>query len=398
MQRGQVYRHNGSWLLRFYDLTADGKIRRTKKLARVSAEYPTKTSVMQLADKVLAPLNSGQLQAESSLPVVKFIEDYYLPFVKRELRPSTCVDYTTIFRAHVKTRLGDIRLRDFRTVHAQKLMRSIPGVGHTSLLRIKSFLSGVFKHAKREGFLDGLNPIVDVSVPGRPIKFKGATYTLDEIQAVAAAIAKVDMQAFAVISTAAFAGLRSAELRGLRWADYDGQMLTIRRSIWRTHVGATKTESSEGTVPVLPILAKILDAHRARTKQQGAENRDDRDDYIFRGERLRRPLSLANLVRRVIVPTITAANAEIQKEYDEYVEQQAPIMTPLQSDPGLLKWKGFHAFRRSLASNLFAAGVAPKIIQAILRHSDVTLTMQWYVTVPDADTRNALQKIEDQIS
>jgi integrase len=391
MQRGQVYRHNGSWLLRFYDLTADGKIRRTKKLARVSPEYPTKSSVMPLADKVLSPLNSGQLQAESSLPVVTFIADYYLPFVKRELRPSTYVDYTTIFRAHVKERLGDIRLRDFRTVHAQKLMRSIPGVGHTSLLRIKSFLSGVFKHAKREGFLDGLNPIMDVSVPGRPIKFKGATYTLDEIQAVAAAIAKVDMQAFAVISTAAFAGLRSAELRGLRWADYDGQTLTIRRSIWRTHVGLTKTESSEGTVPVLPILRKILDAHRQKTKGQD-------DDYIFRGERLHRPLSLANLVRRVIVPAVAKANAEIQKEFDDYAVQQSSIMTVLQTDPGLLKWKGFHAFRRSLASNLFAAGVAPKIIQAILRHSDVQLTMQWYVTVPDADTRNALQKIEDQIS
>jgi integrase len=353
---------------------------------------------MPLADKILSPLNSGQVQAQSSLPVVTFIADYYLPFVKRELRPSTFVDYTTIFRAHVKSRLGDIRLRDFRTVHAQKLMRSIPGVGHTSLLRIKSFLSGVFKHAKREGFLDGLNPIVDVSVPGRPIKFKGATYALDEIQAVAAAIAKVDMQAFAVISTAAFAGLRSAELRGLRWSDYaaenaagDGATLTIRRSIWRTHVGLTKTESSEGTVPVLPILRKILDAHRQKTKGQD-------DDYIFRGERLHRPLSLANLVRRTIVPTIAKANAEIQKEFDDYAAQQSPIMTVLQSDPGLLKWKGFHAFRRSLASNLFAAGVAPKIIQAILRHSDVTLTMQWYVTVPDADTRNALQKIEDQIN
>jgi hypothetical protein len=41
-------------------------------------------------------------------------------------------------------------------------------VGHKTLLRIKSFLSGVFKHARREGFVDTPNPMIDVSVPGRP--------------------------------------------------------------------------------------------------------------------------------------------------------------------------------------------------------------------------------------
>jgi integrase len=390
MQRGQIYKHNGSWLLRYYDITSEGKLRKTKKLARIGPEYPTKTSVIGLAQKVLDPLNAGQVQPESSMSVADFISNHYLPHVKTELRPSTYTDYKTVFNTYLKDRIGNTRLRDFRTVHAQRLLREIPGIGHTSLLRIKSFLSGVFKHARQIGFIDSPNPIVDVSVPGRPNKFKGETYTMEEIQEIAGVIANVDMQAFAVISVAAFAGLRSAELRGLRWSDYDGQTLTIRRSVWRTHVGATKTESSEGSVPVLPILRKILDAHRIRTNGQD-------DDYIFRGERLGRPLNLANLVRRVIVPTIAKANAEIQKEFDDYVEQQSSV-TVLQSDPGLLKWKGFHAFRRSLASNLFAAGVAPKIIQAILRHSDVTLTMQWYVTVPDEETRKALQKIEDQIS
>jgi integrase len=60
-----------------------------------------------------------------------------------------------------------------------------------------------------------------------------------------------------------------------------------------------------------------------------------------------------------------------------------------------VKWKGWHAFRRSLATNLLSCGVEPKVIQAILRHSSVQLTMDLYTQVPDADSRAALQKIEN---
>jgi hypothetical protein len=66
-----------------------------------------------------------------------------------------------------------MRLRDFRTVHAEKLLRSITA-GLRTLVHIKVLLGGVFKHANGEGLLDGENPMRDVSVPGRPAKFKGS--------------------------------------------------------------------------------------------------------------------------------------------------------------------------------------------------------------------------------
>jgi hypothetical protein len=111
------------------------------------------------------------LQPESSVSVVDFIEDTYLPFVKNALRPSTYKDYRNdCFLRHVKARLGDIRIRDFRTVNGQRIIASIskdnPEIGHKTLLRIKSFMSGALKHAKREGLIDFENPMRDTSVPG----------------------------------------------------------------------------------------------------------------------------------------------------------------------------------------------------------------------------------------
>jgi site-specific recombinase XerD len=44
-----------------------------------------------------------------------------------------------------------------------------------------------------------------------------------------------------------------------------------------------------------------------------------------------------------------------------------------------VKWEGWHAFRRGLATNLHALGVKPAVIQSLLRHSDINTTMNIYV-------------------
>jgi hypothetical protein len=66
----------------------------------------------------------------------------------------------------VKHRLVELRLRDFRTVHGQRIIAGIskdnPELSHKTLLRIKSFPSGVFRHAKTEGIVDYENPMRDV--------------------------------------------------------------------------------------------------------------------------------------------------------------------------------------------------------------------------------------------
>ena len=50
-----------------------------------------------------------------------------------------------------------------------------------------------------------------------------------------------------------------------------------------------------------------------------------------------------------------------------------------QRNKTLPEWHGWHAFRRGLATNLHQLGVADKDIQAILRHSNIGITMNIYV-------------------
>ncbi|KQT53685.1 integrase [Aureimonas sp. Leaf454] len=64
-----------------------------------------------------------------------------------------------------------------------------------------------------------------------------------------------------ILLTAVFSGLRSSELRGLRWQDVDFAKATIsvrQRSDKWGEVGATKSHSSQRTLPVPPVVVNTL--------------------------------------------------------------------------------------------------------------------------------------------
>jgi integrase len=385
MQRGSIVRHHGRWVVRWYDVVSiHGELTRkrfSKVLASVGPTYPTRKSVEHLTYEILQPLNAKHLAPESAMLVSDFIADRYLPHVESTLRPSTHLDYTAVFEKHVKPRLGDLRLRDFRTVHGQRLLADIardnPSTGHKTLLRVKSFLSGALTHAKREGLADGENPMRGTSTPGKIKKFSGATYTLPEIFELTQQLSGV---AYVAVFTAAFTGLRLAELRGLRWEDFDGTSLKIRRTVWRTKIGDTKNPESSASVPVLPLLQKILENYRKEVNGKDA-------DWVFRGPR-GASWNLANLVRREIIPRLARCSICHETKRDHKAGHEFLF------DDKIPQWRGWHSYRRSLASLLYSAGVTPKVIQAIMRHSDIGTTLQYYVSVPTDDTREGLDKME----
>jgi integrase len=63
----------------------------------------------------------------------------------------------------------------------------------------------------------------------------------------------------------------------------------------------------------------------------------------------------------------------------------------------LPEWHGWHAFRRGLATNLHALGVDDKTIQAILRHSNVGLTMNVYVKSVSESQVNAMDALSEKL-
>ena len=63
-----------------------------------------------------------------------------------------------------------------------------------------------------------------------------------------------------------------------------------------------------------------------------------------------------------------------------------------------IPWYGWHAFRRGLATNLHRLGVSDKVIQQILRHANVTTTINIYVKMVAQDADDAMRRFETKCS
>ena len=393
-QKGQVFHKGRSWFVRYCDdvMQPDGTIRRKRVCKKLSVdfcdEHRTRKSVQSFVDEILAPVNGGLLNPQSTMPVTEFVEKVYLPeYVEKHLRAATLKQYRDVWEDHLKPRIGKLTLRGFRTVHGEQLLAQIAaktGLGRNSLKHVKSFLSGVFKQAKRLGILDGINPMQDTSIPRRPEPEDTYAYSLSEVTRILSFLGEPERT---IVLTAALTGLRKGEIRGLCWADFDGQTLKVRRSIWNSVENAPKTNRSKAPIPVVKQLADALDAHKLRMEKLAQPNLP-----IFQAGN-GKTINLDNLVRRVLVPALTRCAVCGKPE-----SNHAKAGHEFKLDTSIPSWHGWHAFRRGLATNLHTLGVDDKTIQSILRHSNVALTINVYIKSVTESQVNAMDVLEAKFS
>src|SRR6266849_4066311 len=95
-QRGYVFHQGKSWFVRYYDTDHTGKrVQKCEKLkVGYGKEYRTAKSVQPFVAEILAPLNSGLLNPQSTMLVTEFVEKVYLSeYVKKNLRAASVKQY-----------------------------------------------------------------------------------------------------------------------------------------------------------------------------------------------------------------------------------------------------------------------------------------------------------------
>ena len=364
-QGGQLYVHHGAWFVRYRVRVRreDGSTKleqKAKKLGSI-ADYPLESQIMPLKTEFMHRLNAGSFTPESGMVLKEFVDKIYLPYIE-ELRESTKKGYREIWNNHIRDRVGHIRMREFRTVDASKMLRAIADdndLSKTTLQHIKSVLSAVFTHAKNEGAFDGVNPVRDARIP-RNTREPGETYAYNLTQ-IRRILENLPLLPKAVVATASFAGPREGELRGLEWPD-TRESLSVNRSIWKTFVNKPKTRASAKAVPVIRQLAEILNAYRVSMGNPST-------GVIFHsGDG--KPMDLDKLAQQVIRPLVKSTG---------------------------LEWHGWHGFRRGIASNLYELGADEKVVQRILRHAKSHVTKDRYIKAFDPAVLAAMRKLETSL-
>jgi integrase len=203
------------------------------------------------------------------------------------------------------------------------------------------------------------NPVSTCSVPkGKPFGHSCYAYSLQEIFEHLK-LFEGDTRTRAIIGTVAFAGLREGELRSLWGTDDTGTYLQIRRSVWRSIVKERCKNLESGCeirpaeVPIIAPLRKMLDrVHHGSS-------------WLFPTS-LGGPVDLSNLADRDIQPRLQESG---------------------------LEWRGWHAYRRGLATSLKEPGIDDLVIQRILRHGDVGTTQKSYIKVRNVKVEDAMRQL-----
>jgi len=155
-------------------------------------------------------------------------------------------------------------------------------------------------------------------------------------------------------------GLRSCETVALRWLDidFDKLTITIQRSFVRGEVNEVKTIASEKVLPLDPDLATMLLEHKARATYEADT------DYVF-----------ANASGGVRWPESFLA------DHIKPAAERAGI--------GNIGW---HTFRHTYATLLAELDTKPAVQKELLRHANISTTMNVYTRAVQKSLRKAARK------
>jgi integrase len=169
-----------------------------------------------------------------------------------------------------------------------------------------------------------------------------------------------------LVLTCAATALRSSEILALRWADilWLEERIRVSKRWVKGMDGETKTEASDGYVPLHPVLANYLRQWRSQTPHE----KDT--DFVFPSFKAlgRVPLSSSIFVSDHVRPAAKATGVQI-KDGQRF---------------------GLHNLRHSLSNWLVnKAKVEPKTVQGILRHSRIRTTLDLYTQEDSDEARGA---------
>jgi integrase len=361
---GTVYqRKDGRWVAEI--TLEDGKRKPLYGKTQAEAIEKLKQAQYDLKQGILA---TGPKQSVADLLI------YWLEHVhKRTLRTSSYIRYRFALDKHILPTLGHIVLQKLTMRMIQKFYNRMldEGQSRSSVNTMHKVIHQGLDHAVKERLI-AINPSSGVSLPS-PEKRKVQPLTLEQAQHLLQTAQGTMIEP--LVALALTVGTRIGELLTLSWSDVDLEAGTVYIHRTLTQVehsryvpGDPKTEASERTLFLPQPVIDILRAHRAR---QHAERLKAGSAW------LQQDLVFCTNEGKLYLPE-TVRN----RFYAFLKKAEVPRIH-------------FHDLRHSAASLLASMGVSPKVIQEMLGHSGVEMTMNIYTHTLPSMQKEAAEKMKN---
>lgn len=233
-------------------------------------------------------------------------------------------------------------IKQFSTSHADKTVR-------TQLM----IYNLIFRYAVERGYVSN-NAARDLFIPrGLPKKKVSAPSEVDIERVKKSTGCTFGMFAFWALYT----GLRRGELLALDWKDVDlkNKVIHVTKSVYHANnvpkIKEPKTATSIGSVPILNVLEQKI---KKMPYKKGIVFPNDCGGYM--------------------------SETQFQRAWELYCKESGVASTP-------------HQFRHAYATMLYEAGIPPEEMQILLRHAQLSTTMDVYTDIRDNKIKAVHSKV-----
>jgi integrase len=341
----------------------------------------TQAEALRKRDEAKAGLGGGLDFDPDRLTLGEYMERWLEGPLKRSVATSTYEGYAYRARRYIIPTLGDIKLKDLTAEHLDGLyeQKSASGLSPRSVTFIHSTVRVALQRAVKKRLIP-YNVARDAEPP-KQVRREYTTLSREQLGAFFKAAAEAEDRFEALFITGALAGLRPGELLGLKWNDLKlpeegpGEA-TIRRSLSATPKGPLMRETTKTgkgrAVFLLPEVVAALRTHRKRQLEERMKYKGLWEDHglVFPSS-TGTPMSHNNLNRRHFKPLLKKASLPDIRPYD---------------------------LRHTFATLWLEAGEHPKILQEILGHSRIALTLDTYSHVAPHMQREAMRRFGERFS
>lgn len=335
-------------------------------------------------DSIIDKERLRMLQKKENLTLKEWyhlwIEEYKSVTVKK----GTLESYECMFQYYVGPRFGDRLLTEICGEEIQYFYNEMSRFGYSdaTLALIHVLVGSMFKQAYRMGKIEK-NPVEFITVPRGTMGKEPKALSLVQQELLQQYAHGQEIEGIIVIALTT--GMRIGEITGLEWKNIDlkKKEISVCGTLKYTRTGvffkdSPKTRSSKRIIPMLPQAIQMF--QRIRDVQYYEKTAEKESWKPIKG--------LENLIflRRTGIPFTGQHIRQQLNHITDQINEEHPEANIGHISP--------HVLRHTFATRALEQGMTPKVVQEILGHSSITMTMDLYTHVLPQMRIEEIRKLE----
>lgn len=353
-------------------------------------------------DNLIEEFNQAKEKVKDSIDYRKtmitlneWFEEWFAEVKAHKVKETSIHPMKNNFKRTFGFYIGSKKLKDIKPLDVQRALNTMEqeGISNSAMREALGRLRECMEFAVGNQMITS-NPCLIVEVPWTYKKAKEEIALTQEEQN--ALLNEVEDSWYKeMFYFMCLTGVRVGELGGLQWSDIDfsKKCITIRRSLScsycngkkREMLVSPKTVNSTRQIPFLGEMEEVLKTQKEKQKRLKAElgerwrSGEEFSDLVF-------TTGMGSPCSRYIV------DKEVKKVIKRIREKEAVLAVQEQREPKIIRDFHPHTLRHTFATRCFENKMEPKVVQSLLGHSSISITLNIYTHVLDNKMDEEIKK------